>query len=104
MPRAPTKVPRSTPKRAAALLSCEENVLTSDVLPANSSIDSGRPSTSHKRPIARWGLPDLRPPVVAEGGEGVLLAFQISAGHVVEKHIRRRRRLSLSKQPVSISA
>ena len=52
--------PFGAPKRAAALLSCEENVLTSDVLPANSSIDDGRPSTSHRRPITIWRLPDLR--------------------------------------------
>src|SRR5271170_7146601 len=48
----------------------------------------------HDLALARLAIP-----VVAEGGERVLLAFQISAGHVVEKHIRRRRRLSLSKQP-----
>jgi len=49
--RSPTKVTRSAPKRAAALLSCEEKVLTSEVLPGNTSIDSGRPSASASRPM-----------------------------------------------------
>jgi hypothetical protein len=91
IPRSPTNVTRSAPKRAAALLSCEENVLTSEVSPANSSIDSGRPSASqqadHDLTLARLAIP-----VVAEGGEGVPLALQIRAGHVVEEHVRRRRR------------
>ena len=60
MPRSPTKVTRSAPKRLAALLNCEENVLTSDVLPLKTSIDSGRPSASASRPITIWRLPDLR--------------------------------------------
>src|ERR1700722_15202605 len=99
MPRSPTKVTRSAPKRAAALLSCGENVLTSRRV-AGEQLDRQRApvdvaqEADHDLALARLAIP-----VVAEGGERVLLAFQISAGHVVEKHIRRRRRLSLSKQP-----
>ena len=48
----------------------------------------------HDLPLARLAIA-----IVAEGGEGVVLALQIRAGHVVEKDIRRRHHLSLSKQP-----
>jgi hypothetical protein len=47
----------------------------------------------HDLPFARFAIP-----VVAERGEGVVLAFEVCAGHVVEKDVGRRGR-SLGKQP-----
>ena len=48
----------------------------------------------HDLPFARLAIS-----VVAERGEGVVLALQIRAGDVVEKDVGRRGRVSLGKQP-----
>src|SRR5271166_5653006 len=98
MPRSPTKVTRSALKRAAALFTCEENVLTSDVAFEDldrqwATVGVGE-QADHDLTLARLAIP-----VVAERGEGVVLAFEVCAGHVVEKDVGRRGQFSLSKQP-----
>src|SRR6059058_1607994 len=51
MPRSPTKVTRSQPKRSLALLTCAAKVWVSWVLPRKTSTETGSPPGSHNKPM-----------------------------------------------------
>src|SRR2546429_381377 len=59
MPRSPTKVIAWTPNLALTLLICVAKVCGSWVLPGNTSIETGWPSSSQSKPMTIWRLPFL---------------------------------------------
>jgi len=91
MPRSPAKVTFSAPKNAPRLAQLARiNVLTVRTCLGrrNKPRSDTAPVASQQEADTIWRLPRFGEiPVVAEGGERAvfLLAFQISAGHVVEK-------------------
>ena len=59
MPRSPTNITRSSPKRSRSLATCGATVLGSAVEPSKTSTATGQPADVHSRPKTICKVPFL---------------------------------------------